>query len=52
MTVLNQILLYLGAFFLFAWGVAHLFPTKSVVRGFGEIFGYFLSTQKVTKEIK
>jgi chromate transport protein ChrA len=35
--VLNQILLYLGAFFAFVWGVAHLFPTKSVVAGFGEI---------------
>jgi hypothetical protein len=33
----NQTLLYLGAFFPFAWGVAHLFPTASVVRGFGEI---------------
>jgi hypothetical protein len=28
----NQIFLYLGAFFTFAWGVAHLFPTRSVVR--------------------
>jgi hypothetical protein len=35
--VLNQIFLYLGAFFTFAWGVAHLFPTRSVVKGFGEI---------------
>jgi hypothetical protein len=35
--MLNQILLYLGAFFTFAWGVAHLFPTRSVVKGFGEI---------------
>lgn len=33
----NHILLYLGAFFTFAWGVAHLFPTNSVVNGFGEI---------------
>jgi hypothetical protein len=35
--VANQILLYLGAFFTFAWGVAHLFPTRSIVEGFGEI---------------
>lgn len=35
--MVNQILLYLGAFFTLAWGVAHLFPTKSVVEGFGEI---------------
>jgi len=33
----NQVLLYLAAFLVFAWGAAHLFPTRSVVRGFGEI---------------
>jgi hypothetical protein len=33
----NQILLYLGAFLTFFWGVAHLFPTRAVVEGFGEI---------------
>lgn len=33
----KQILLYLGAFFPLVWGVSHLFPTKSVVAGFGEI---------------
>jgi hypothetical protein len=33
----NQFFLYLGAFFTFAWGVAHLFPTRSVVKGFGPI---------------
>lgn len=33
----NQILLYLGAFLTFGWGIAHLFPTRSVVKGFGEI---------------
>ena len=35
--MINQIFLYLGALFTLAWGVAHLFPTKSVVKGFGEI---------------
>jgi hypothetical protein len=35
--VINQILLYLGAFFTLAWGVTHLFPTRSVVNGFGDI---------------
>jgi hypothetical protein len=35
--VINQILLYLGAFLTFVWGATHLFPTKSVVEGFGEI---------------
>jgi hypothetical protein len=34
---MNQVLLYLGSFLLLFWGVAHLFPTKSVVRGFGDI---------------
>ncbi len=31
------ILICAGAFFVFGWGIAHLFATKSVVRGFGEI---------------
>ena len=35
--MVNQTLLCLGAFFTFVWGVAHLFPIKSVVKGFGEI---------------
>ncbi len=35
--MVNQILLYLGACFTCAWGIAHLFATKSVVQGFGEI---------------
>jgi hypothetical protein len=30
-------LIYLGAALVIGWGVAHLFPTRSVVRGFGEI---------------
>jgi hypothetical protein len=33
----NQILLYTGAVLPFLWGIAHLFPTRSVVRGFGDI---------------
>ena len=33
----NQVLLYSGSFFLLFWGIAHLFPTRSVVRGFGDI---------------
>jgi len=35
--MINQVLLYLGSLFLFLWGTAHLFPTKSVVEGFGNI---------------
>lgn len=33
----GPILLYSGAGFTALWGVAHLFPTRSVVQGFGEI---------------
>lgn len=35
--MLNEILLYAGAFLTCGWGIAHLFPTRSVVKGFGEI---------------
>jgi hypothetical protein len=35
--MLNQILLYSGSAFILFWGIAHLFPTRSVVSGFGEI---------------
>ena len=35
--MLNQVLIYSGAVFILFWGVAHLFPTRSVVSGFGEI---------------
>ena len=35
--MINQVFLYLGSIILFFWGVAHLFPTKSVVKGFGDI---------------
>lgn len=34
---MNVLLLITGAVFTIVWGVAHLFPTKSVVKGFGEI---------------
>jgi ABC-type uncharacterized transport system permease subunit len=33
----NLILIYIGAVITIIWGVAHLFPTKNVVKGFGEI---------------
>jgi len=33
----GEIVLFLGALLPFLWGVAHLFPTKSVVQGFGDI---------------
>jgi len=33
----SQVFLYLGAAITLIWGVAHLFPTRNVVKGFGEI---------------
>ena len=33
----GEILIYVGAALPFVWGVSHLFPTKSVIRDFGEI---------------
>jgi len=35
--MMNYILIYLGSVITLVWGVAHLFPTKSVVKGFGPI---------------
>ena len=34
---MNPVLLYIGSFLPFIWGVTHLFPTRKVVQGFGEI---------------
>lgn len=33
----DQLLLYIGSFFLAFWGIGHFFPTKSVIEGFGDI---------------
>jgi len=35
--VIDSVLLYLGAAFTALWGIAHLFPTGSVVKGFGAV---------------
>jgi len=35
--MINHILLYVASLFLVFWGIAHLFPTRSVVTGFGDI---------------
>ena len=35
--MINQILADIGAGLTTLWGIAHLFPTKNVVAGFGEI---------------
>jgi hypothetical protein len=34
---MNQVLIYIGAGLTALWGISHLFPTKNVVAGFGEI---------------
>ncbi len=35
--MIDHILILLGALLTIFWGIAHLFPTMSVVKGFGEI---------------
>lgn len=35
--MLNQVLLYLGSALVLFWGITHLFATRSVVAGFGDI---------------
>lgn len=35
--MLNKILLFIGAALPIIWGIAHIFPTKSIVKGFGDI---------------
>ena len=35
--MINQVILFISAGFLIIWGIAHLFPTRSVVNGFGDI---------------
>jgi len=35
--MINTILLIIGSVSVIIWGTAHLFPTKSVVKGFGDI---------------
>jgi hypothetical protein len=35
--MLNQTLLYTGSLLTIFWGIAHLFPTNAVVKGFGNI---------------
>ena len=34
---MQLVLLYLGAMLTAAWGITHLFPTRNVVAGFGDI---------------
>ena len=35
--MINSISLYNGSLTVIIWGIAHLFPTNSVIRGFGDI---------------
>ena len=35
--MIDSILLLIGAAIVALWGISHLFPTKGVVRGFGDI---------------
>ena len=35
--MVNQLLLYIGAAITALWGIAHLFPTASVIKEFGNI---------------
>ena len=35
--MINIVLLYIGAALTALWGISHLFPTRSVVKGFGGI---------------
>ena len=35
--MLGIVLLYSGSIIILIWGAAHLFPTKTIVRGFGPI---------------
>ena len=35
--MINEILLYIGSVIILIWGISHVIPTKSIVRGFGDI---------------
>jgi hypothetical protein len=35
--MINSILFYIAGISLIIWGIAHLFPTRSVIRGFSDI---------------
>lgn len=48
MSAMSEVLLYAGSAALAVWGVAHLIPTREVVRGFGEISAD--STRIITME--
>ena len=35
--MIGTIMIVVGAAFVIFWGISHLFPTKSIVKGFGDI---------------
>jgi len=35
--MISQMFFYIGSSITIIWGIAHLFPTKTIVKGFGEI---------------
>ena len=35
--MIRDVLLYIGSIIVTLWGIAHIIPTKSIVKGFGEI---------------
>jgi energy-converting hydrogenase Eha subunit E len=37
MMMTNEIFIYTGAAIIIIWGMAHIIPTKAIVKGFGEI---------------
>jgi hypothetical protein len=36
---MNEALIYAGAGIIMLWGIAHLIPTKNIIKGFGDISG-------------
>jgi hypothetical protein len=34
---MNETLIYIGAGIIILWGIAHIIPTKNIIKGFGEI---------------
>lgn len=35
--MINEILVYIGSAIIVLWGIAHIIPTRQIVKGFGEI---------------
>ncbi len=33
----NEVIIYIGSAIIILWGIAHIIPTKSIVKGFGTI---------------